>query len=87
LHRRTLSKCWKVAEGIAALPELKGRGLHSLRRKFATEMKDMPLRDLAHLSGWKCTNTVVMVYQQADDATMRAALSKRMVLKSVANSK
>ena len=82
LHRRTLSKWWKTTETLARLVEVKGRGLHSLRRKFATEMKDTPLRDLAHLGGWKCTNTVVMVYQQPDDETMRAALSRRTTLKS-----
>ena len=84
LCRRVLSKWWKAAELLAELDEVKGRGLHSLRRKFATEMKDTPLRDLAHLGGWKCTNTVVMVYQQPDDETMRAALRRRTTLKSLA---
>lgn len=84
LCRRVLSRWWKAVELLAELDEDTGRGLHSLRREFATEMKDTPLRDLAHLGGWKCTNTVVMVYQQPDDETMRAALSRRTTLKSLA---
>lgn len=87
LCRRTLSKWWKATESEAGLAPVKGRGLHSLRRKFATELKPMPLRDLAHLGGWKCTNTVVMVYQQPDEETMREGLRKRATLKSVANSR
>ena len=44
---------WLRAEDTAGLERVKGRGWHSLRRKFATEMKHTPLRDLSHLGGWK----------------------------------
>jgi len=36
-----------------------------------------PLRDLAYLGGWKSVSTVVEVYQQPDDATMREAFESR----------
>ena len=52
-------------------------GWHSLRRKFATELKDTPLKDLCALDGWKDHNTVLKCYQHADEATMREALAKR----------
>ena len=52
-------------------------GWHGLRRKFATELKDTPLKDLCALGGWKDHNTVLKCYQHADEATMREALAKR----------
>lgn len=77
IPRHTLIKWWKVAERSAKLAPLKGRGYHSLRRKFATELKKAPLRDLAYLGGWKSPQTVVLVYQQPDEETMRQALEQR----------
>ena len=55
---------------------------HSLRRQFATELKDIPLRDLAHVGGWKDTTTLLTCYQQPDDATQRRALESRRTLKA-----
>jgi len=52
-------------------------GWHSLRRKFATEMKDTPLRDLCELGGWKSPQTVLTCYQQPDQDTMRRSLEAR----------
>ncbi len=68
---------WDVAEKRAQLPSVVGRGFHSLRRKFATEMKHAPLKDLCHLGGWKSPTTVVTVYQQPDAATQFDALRSR----------
>jgi len=51
--RITFAKWWYQAETLAELGRVKGRGYHSLRRQFATEMKDTPLKDLAYLGGWK----------------------------------
>ena len=48
-----------------------------LRRKFATELKDTPLTDLAQLGGWKSIQTILTCYQQPDEATMREALKRR----------
>jgi hypothetical protein len=56
---------------------VKGRGWHSLRRKFATEMKHAPLKDLAYLGGWKSVATVVDIYQRPDVVTMQRALAAR----------
>ena len=40
-------------------------------------MKDAPLRDLAYLGGWKSVATVVGIYQQPDEDTMRDAFRRR----------
>ena len=85
LCRRTLSKWWKAVERLAKIDPVAGRGWHSFRRNFANEMKHTPLVDLARLGGWKCTNTILTVYQQPDEETMRKAQAGRIPLKDVAN--
>ena len=75
--RHVLRDWWLRAEDLAELEHVKGMGWHSLRRKFATEMKDVPLKDLCHLGGWKDAQTVLQCYQKPDEHTMRAALERR----------
>jgi integrase len=58
-----------------------GLGWHGLRRKFATELKQVPLKDLAQLGGWKDPQTILKCYQSADEESMRAALGERSVLR------
>jgi integrase len=55
-------------------------GWHSFRRKFATELKDLPLKDLCALGGWKDPRTILTCYQFADLDTMRAGLASRRPL-------
>ena len=45
-----------------------------MRRKFTTELKHVPLADLAYLGGWQSAQTILKWYQQPDDATLRSAL-------------
>jgi integrase len=69
---------WQKLEKLAGLQRIDRRGWHSLRRKFATELKhDTPLADLCYLGGWKDPNTVLKCYMKPDEKTMRSALSKR----------
>ena len=75
--RHLLRDWWQRLEGLAGLKHEAGRGWHSLRRKFATELKDVPLPDLCHLGGWKDPQTVLKCYQKPDVGTMRAALAAR----------
>jgi len=70
---------WERAQELAGLKKEPGRGWHSLRRKFATDLKHVPLRDLCYLGGWKEPQTVLKCYQQPDEATMRQALTSRVV--------
>lgn len=71
---------WKRAEALAELQPERGRGWHSVRRKFATEMKHTPLKDLCYLGGWKDPQTVLRCYQRPDETTMREALASRRTI-------
>ena len=66
---RDASKCmsrvcahhwWSRAQTLAGLEPKRGRGWHSLRRKFASDLMDQPLKVLCELGGWKtarrCSN-------------------------------
>ncbi|MBA3559533.1 MAG: tyrosine-type recombinase/integrase [Gemmatimonadaceae bacterium] len=71
---------WTRLAERAGLPLGQRYGWHSLRRKFANELKEVPLRDLAALGGWKNPNTLLMCYQVGDPETQRAALASRKKL-------
>jgi hypothetical protein len=43
------------------------------RRVWATERKDLPLKDVAAAGGWRDTGTLLR-YQQPDEATLRAVV-------------
>jgi integrase len=75
--REILTTWWRRAVTLANLPPVARRGAHAMRRMFASEMKDTPLKDLAYLGGWKSPQTLLTVYQQPDEETQRAALAKR----------
>ena len=81
--RNILRDWWQRAEALAGVSHEPGMGWHSLRRKFATELKHIPLKDLCHLGGWKEPQTILKCYQRADTATMKEALSTRKRLVSV----
>ncbi len=75
---RSLARDWWVrAEAIAGLEPKRGRGWHSLRRKFATDLMDLPLKVLCELGGWKNAQTVLRCYQKADEGQLRKALESR----------
>jgi integrase len=84
--RHTVVKWWKRLERAANLKPCLGRGWHSLRRKFATDLKrvNAPLVDLAHMGGWKGPETLLRVYMQPDEDSMRSALAQRAKLRSAA---
>jgi integrase len=44
---------------------------HTLRRKWATERKGYPVKDVAAAGGWPDERTILTSYQQADVATVR----------------
>ena len=56
---------WTRAQKLAGLESKRGRGWHSLRRKFASDLMDQPLKVLCELGGWKTAKTVLQCYQQA----------------------
>ena len=68
---------WNRAEKLAGLEPQRGRGWHSLRRKFASDLMDLPLKVLCELGGWKTAKTVLQCYQRADEDRLRKALASR----------
>ncbi|MDK1104249.1 MAG: tyrosine-type recombinase/integrase [Actinomycetota bacterium] len=75
--RHLMTNWWSRAERLAGLEHVKGCGWHSLRRKFATELKHTPLTDLCEMGGWKDPQTVLKCYQRPDAKTQRLALENR----------
>jgi integrase len=78
--RERIEHWWKRAEKLAQVPHVPGRGLHSLRRKFATELRHLPMKDLQQLGGWKDHNTILKAYQHPDMDAMREGLNRRLHL-------
>ena len=75
---RTLARFWwNRAQKLAGLEPRRGRGWHSLRRKFASDLMDLPLKVLCDLGGWKTAKTVLQCYQRADEGQLRKALEAR----------
>ncbi len=77
ISRRRAGTWWRKAERLAGLEHKRGRGWHSLRRKFASDLMDLPLKVLCELGGWKEAQTVLRCYQQADSVQLRKALDSR----------
>ena len=68
---------WNKGQRLAGLEPKRGRGWHSLRRKFASDLMDQPLKVLCQLGGWKTPHTVLECYQRADEGQLRTALDSR----------
>ncbi len=77
LSRSMALKWWYRATTLAGLEPKRGRGWHSLRRKFASDLMDQPLKVLCELGGWKNPQTVLTCYQQANTGQLRTALESR----------
>lgn len=56
-------------------------GWHSLRRKFASEVKQLSDVDAAALAGWSDPTTMVRIYQRPDMAGMLYVLANRRELR------
>lgn len=70
-----------AAEERAGLEHVKGLGWHGLRRKFATETKHHPVKDVAAVGGWKTEQTLLTCYQQPDRETMRSVVEQRTAVR------
>ena len=68
---------WQKAQMLAGLEPKRGRGWHSLRRKFASDLMNEPHKVLCELGGWKTAQTVLQCYQRADEDQLRKALEER----------
>lgn len=64
---------------------LRSSGLwHPYRRKWATERKHLPLKDVAAAGGWKDTETLLTCYQQPDNETLLAVMSEQRKVRETA---
>jgi integrase len=79
VRRDVLRDAWQKLEMAAKLERIPGRGRHSLRRKFATDRQDQPLKALCRAGGWKDHNTVMKCYIQPDEETLRAVVERRPI--------
>ena len=70
------------AEKAAGLEKLDGGLWHVYRRKWATERKDLPLKDVAVAGGWRDMTTLLTCYQHADEATMLKVMESPVKLVS-----
>lgn len=75
--RNIMRDWWNAAQEAAGLGDLPRLGWHSLRRKFANDLRHVPLKDLAALGGWKDTQTLLKCYLTKDEAAMVEALRSR----------
>jgi len=66
---------------IIRIPKLDGGLWHAYRRKWAIERKHLPLKDVAAAGGWKDVNTLLEVYQQADEESVLAVTSETRKLR------
>ncbi len=85
LDRSRVRVWWDKAQKLAGLEHKRGRGWHSLRRKFASDLMNQPLKVLCELGGWKTAQTVLQCYQRADEDQLRKALEDRRRVSTPAN--
>lgn len=71
---------WHRLEALAGLGRVKGRGWHSLRRKFHTEHQDLPDVERMALLGLRSSRTL-NIYAKPRDENMRQALARRTELR------
>lgn len=64
------------AEKLAGLPKLAGGRWHPYRRLFATELKNVPVKDVAAAGGWKSIETVQRIYQAAEAKGILSAVER-----------
>ena len=77
MHRVSAFQWWKKAQALAGLEPKPRRGWHSLRRKFASDLMDLPLKVLCELGGWKDAQTMLRCYQRPDAGQLRTPLEGR----------
>ena len=66
MDRHLFDRWLAEAERSAGLPKLDGALWHAYRRKWATERKHLPLKDVAAAGGWVDIETLLRSYQQPD---------------------
>ena len=70
----TAGKWLLRAEKKAKLPKLAGGRWHPYRRLFATELRALPVHDVAAAGGWWSVETVQRIYQRAEAEGVLSAI-------------
>lgn len=70
MDRHLFDKWLTVAEKEAGVSKLDGGPWRPYRRKWATERKNLPLKDVAAAGGWSDVDTLPKVCQQPDPHTL-----------------
>jgi integrase len=76
--RHVLHKWMKKAMKLIGLGDAPGMGYHCFRRKFASELMGLPMKELMALGGWKDPDTILTCYQHADLNSLQGALAGRV---------
>lgn len=84
VQRRVIDEWLMIAEREAGLPKLTYGRWHPYRRKWATERKHLPLKDVAAAGGWKDASTLLKCYQQPDRETLLAVVTAPNKLRDAA---
>lgn len=74
---------WERAAALAKLPKGERYGWHSLRRGWATAMRDESPRDMIDLGGWASYDTPLKCYIRPDLEAQRGAFAKRRELRAL----
>jgi integrase len=74
IHRDLASQWLKEAYSVAGVEKPDGSLWHAFRRRWATERKDLPLKDVAAAGGWKDVTTLLTCYQHPDEETLRTVM-------------
>lgn len=79
LHPSNVSRAWrqilKRARVSDRTPDGRARGMHELRRTFATRLRDrgVPLEDVQRLGRWSSSKMLLEVYSASGEERLRAA--------------
>jgi integrase len=83
MDRHLFDKWLAFAEKEAQLRKLDGALWHAYRRKWATERKHLPLKDVAAAGGWVDVETLLRSYQQPDKGTLLAVMNEPRKLSEI----
>jgi integrase len=79
LHPSNVARAWRRildrAEVAHETPDGRARGMHELRRTFATRLRDqgVPLEDVQRLGRWASSKMLLEVYSASDEDRLRRA--------------
>ena len=76
MTRDDAADLWRAVADAVGIEEGSRIGTHSFRRAFANRLRDVALRELKDLGGWKTEQTVIGTYLQPDQDAQRAALDR-----------